>query len=33
MGEVNRRRAEAFDWDFIATRVRDEYEAALRVPR
>jgi phosphatidylinositol alpha-mannosyltransferase len=33
MGEVNRRRAEAYDWDFIATRIRDEYEAALRLPR
>jgi phosphatidylinositol alpha-mannosyltransferase len=33
MGEVNRRRAETFDWDFVATRVRAEYEAALRVPR
>jgi phosphatidyl-myo-inositol alpha-mannosyltransferase len=33
MGEANRRRAETFEWDLIATRVRGEYEAALRVPR
>jgi phosphatidylinositol alpha-mannosyltransferase len=33
MGEVNRRHAESFDWDFIATRVRLEYEAARRVRR
>lgn len=31
MGEVNRRRAEAFDWDHIATQVRGEYEAVLSV--
>ncbi len=33
MGEVNRQRAETFDWDSIATRVRGEYEAALRIRR
>jgi phosphatidylinositol alpha-mannosyltransferase len=33
MGQANRRRAETFDWDSIATRVRGEYEAALRVSR
>jgi phosphatidylinositol alpha-mannosyltransferase len=33
MGEVNRRRAETFDWESITTRIRDEYEAALRISR
>jgi len=33
MGEVNRRRAEAYDWRQVAVRVREVYQEALRTHR